>query len=756
MTSMDARETVAKMTLQEKASLLSGSDFWHTHAVERLGLREFMMCDGPNGLRKQGNPDQMGRGQSLSTVCYPTANAVSASFDVEMVEKMGKTLGAECKREGVSMLLGPGLNMKRSPVCGRNFEYYSEDPYLAGKIAAAFIKGVQSQGVSACPKHFAANNQEFRRMSGNSIVDERTLFEIYLTAFEIMVKDAKPGSIMCSYNQLNGTYLSENKYMLTDVLRDKFGFEGFVVTDWGAGKGPAKGVEAGVDLVMPGGTDEHEKAIIEAVEKGELDEALVDRAAERILKTFLWTDSVEPDGPSESSDATRKADYEVARELAENSAVLLKNNRALPIKKDKKVLFVGEFAKNPRYQGSGSSHIRSAFVSNALDAAEGRGVSFARGYDTKDVKNSYVLREEAVEAAENAEIIVIFAGLPGAYESEGFDRADINLPAEQNKLIDELAHLGKKTVVVLHNGAPVSMPWIDSVDAVIDMFLAGDGAGEAAVRLLYGEVNPSGKLSETYPIKLSDNPSYLNFPGDHGDPIYAEGVYIGYRYYEKKRQQVLFPFGYGLSYTEFEYMDIKIDKDRITDKDTVNVSVDVWNVGRYKGKEVIQLYVSENNSRVTRPLKELKGFKKIELEPSEKKTVTFTLDKRSFAYYETSIHDYYVKSGDFTIMIGAASTDIRQTVQVNVEGTTELPTCFDRFTAIQDIIDSRKGKEILGPVLDEIFKNSESDADNDASLGEGTAEMMEKMILEMPIINLSSFHMMTAEEIDGILAQING
>ncbi len=756
MTSMDARETVAKMTLQEKASLLSGSDFWHTHAVERLGLREFMMCDGPNGLRKQGNPDQMGRGGSISTVCYPTANAVSACFDVEMVEKMGEVLGAECKRENVSMLLGPGLNMKRSPVCGRNFEYYSEDPFLAGKIAAAFIKGVQSQGVSACPKHFAANNQEFRRMSGNSIVDERTLFEIYLTAFEIMVKDAKPGSIMCSYNQLNGTYLSENKYMLTDVLRNKFGFEGFVVTDWGAGKGPAKGVEAGVDLVMPGGTDEHEKAIIEAVEKGELDEKLVDRAAERILKTFLWTDSVESKGPAESSGATVKADYEFARELAENCAVLLKNNKVLPIKKDKKVLFVGEFAKTPRYQGSGSSHINSAFVSNAVDAAEGRGVSFARGYDTKNVKNSYVLREEAVEAAEDADIIVIFAGLPGSYESEGFDRADINLPAEQNKLIDDLAHLGKKTVVVLHNGAPVSMPWIDSVDAVIDMFLAGDGVGEAAVRLLYGDVNPSGKLSETYPLKLSDNPSYLNFPGDHGNPVYAEGIYIGYRYYEKKRQQVLFPFGYGLSYTEFEYSDIKIDRDKITDKDTVNVSVDVWNVGRYKGKEVVQLYVSENSSRVTRPLKELKGFKKIELEPGEKKTVTFTLDKRSFAYYETSIHDYYVESGDFTVMIGAASNDIRQTVQVNVEGTTELPVCFDRFTAIQDIIDSRKGKEILGPVLEEIFRNSEADADTDASLGEGTAEMMEKMILEMPIINLSSFHMMTAEEIDGILAQING
>ncbi|MBP3278621.1 MAG: glycosyl hydrolase, partial [Butyrivibrio sp.] len=399
---MEVKDVISKMTLQEKASLLSGKDFWHTEGVERLGVPEFMMCDGPNGLRKQeGVTDHLGLNSSIKTVCYPTASTVASSFDVDMAKKLGQTLGKECQRENVSMLLGPGLNMKRSPVCGRNFEYYSEDPYLAGKMAAAYVQGIQSEGVAACPKHFAANNQEYRRMSGNSIVDERTLHEIYLTAFEIMVKDSHPKSIMCAYNQLNGTYLSENKYMLTDVLRDKWGFDGFVVTDWGAGKDPKKGVEAGLDLVMPGPRKDHEEAIIAAVESGELKESKVDEAVAHILNALNWTlENKKNVGPS--TETTRCQDYAFAKELAENGAILLKNdNKALPLKDDKKILFIGEFAKNPRYQGSGSSHINSAFVSNAYDSAiaSGKDISFAMGYDTKckDIKDSYILREEALE-----------------------------------------------------------------------------------------------------------------------------------------------------------------------------------------------------------------------------------------------------------------------------------------------------------------------------------------------------------------------
>lgn len=740
---MNVKELVSKMTLEEKASLLSGADFWHTKGIERLGIPQFMMCDGPNGLRKQeGESDHLGIHGSISTVCYPTASAVAASFDEDMARQLGERLGDECQREDVSMLLGPGLNMKRSPICGRNFEYYSEDPYLAGKIATAYVKGLQSKGISACPKHFAANNQEYRRMSGSSQVDERTLHEIYLPAFEMVVKEARPKSIMCSYNKINGTPLSENKYMLTDVLRDKWGFDGFVVTDWGAARGAEKGVKAGLDLAMPGGSDDYEKAVIKAVKAGTLDEKLVDNAVTNILKNLDWTLENKKKDAKASDDATRKADYEFARDLAENSAVLLKNERrTLPLKEDSKVLFVGEFAKKPRYQGSGSSHINSAHVSNAYDEAQKRGISFAQGYDLKDKSRNLALREEALEAAKKADVVVIFAGLPDSYESEGFDRKDINIPPEQDKLIMELAENCRKTVVVMHNGAPVAMPWIDKVSAVLDMQLAGDAVGEATVRLLWGEANPSGKLPETYPVKLSDNPSFLNFPGEGGNPVYAEGIFMGYRYYEKKRIQPLFAFGHGLSYTEFDYCNFHIDKTQATDKDEITVSVDVWNVGRYPGKEIVQLYVSRPESRYARPLKELKGFKKVELKPEEKKTVTFTLDGRSFACYNTQIHDFYVESGVYTVMIGASSVDIRMAEDVTIKGTTALPTDFDLLTPIADILDDDKGKEVFGPIIE---KAQPEDGSEDA-LGEGTVEMMKNMLLEMPVKALSSFGMVNEE-----------
>ena len=752
---MNVQELVSKMTLQEKASLLSGADFWHTKAVDRLGLRAFMMCDGPNGLRKQeGETDHLGVHSSISTVCYPTASSVASGFDTDMAKELGERLGDECVREDVAMLLGPGINMKRSPVCGRNFEYYSEDPYLAGSIAAAYVKGVQSKGVCACPKHFAANNQEYRRMSGSSQVDERTLHEIYLPAFEKVVKEARPKSIMCSYNQLNGTYLSENKYMLTDVLRDRWGFDGFVVTDWGAVKGPEAGVEAGLDLAMPGGSDDHEKTIIAAVEEGRLEESKVDKAVTHILNSLLWSDEAREKDAAPSTDATRKADYEFARKLSEESAVLLKNERrTLPIRPDTKVLFVGEFARKPRYQGSGSSHINSAFVSNALDAAAGKDISFAQGYDIKDAGRNLALREEAVEAAAKADVIVIFAGLPDSYESEGFDRKDINLPPEQDKLIVELAMLGKKTVVVMHNGAPVAMPWIEKVDAVLDMQLGGDGVGEAAVRLLWGEVNPSGKLAETYPLRLSDNPSYLNFPGEKGCPVYAEGIYIGYRYYEKKRMQVLFPFGHGLSYTEYEYSNMKVSADKVTDKDEVQVSVDVWNVGRYPGKEVVQLYVGSTGSKASRPLKELKGFAKVELNPGETKTVTFTLDGRSFAYYNTDIHDFYVESGEYSIMIGASSQDIRHTRTIEVEGTVELPLNITPYITFGELLDHPKGREIFGPYFDAMGGNDTGAGD---VMGEGADEMMKAMALEMPITAMVGFGIMDAETLKGLLDKLKG
>ena len=756
---MDVNKLVSKMTLEEKAAFLSGSDFWHTKAVERLNIPGYMMCDGPNGVRKQEEkPDMLGINESISTVCYPTGSALASSFDVDLAHEMGEALGDECNRENVSMLLGPGLNMKRSPVCGRNFEYYSEDPYLAGKMGAAFVKGVQSKGVLACPKHFAANNQEHRRMSGNSTVDERTLFETYLAAFEMVVKEAKPLSIMCSYNRLNGTYMSENKYLLTDILRDKWGFDGFVVTDWGAAKNPASGVKAGLDLIMPGGNDLYEKYIVAAVNNNELDEALLDKAVINILSAFERAKKIKKSSNKKSVDTAKKKDYELSKKIAVNSAVLLKNNKILPLKDDKKILFVGEFAKKPRYQGAGSSHINSAFVSNAYDEAirKGKNITYVPGYDTHDEEKGYILREEALKAAQDADIIVIFAGLPNAYESEGFDRTDINIPDDQIKLIDELSRTDKKTVVVMHNGSPVSMPWIDNVDAVLEMFLAGDAVGEATVELLWGEENPSGKLSETYPARISDNPSFLNFPGDYGNPIYAEGIYIGYRYYEKKRISPLFPFGYGLSYTDFEYSNPEISSASITDKDSVEVSVEVWNVGRYTGKEVVELYVSDNECKVTRPLKELKGFKKVELKPGEKKKVSFTLDKRSFAYYDTSIHDFYVESGDFTVMIGASSYDIKHSLTVHVESSQKLPFECHFYTPIEDILDNDKGKEVLGPIIDDIIKRQEEAAtDGSNPLGEGADKMFSRMLMEMPVIMLVNYGIMELEEMEELVNRIN-
>ena len=747
---MNVKELVSKMTLEEKASLLSGGDFWHTRAVKRLGIPAFMMCDGPNGLRKQeGTPDHLGMNEAVKTVCYPTAAALASGFDTELAERLGEALGDECKREDVSMLLGPGLNMKRSPVCGRNFEYFSEDPYLAGKMAAAFVRGLQSKNVAACPKHFAANNQEYRRMSGNSIVDERTLFEIYLRAFEIMIKESSPKSIMCSYNQLNGTFLSENKYMLTDVLRKKFGFKGFVVTDWNAGKGPAEGINAGLNLAMPGVSDEHKKTIVKAVKSGKLSEKKVDKAVTEILKVFDWTTKGEgKTGPSNKE--TIKKDYALSREIAENCAVLLKNEKkTLPIGKHKKVLFIGEFAQKPRYQGSGSSHINSAYVSNALDSAKamGKEVSFARGYNTSDPSKSAALAAKAVKAASGADIAVIFAGLPGSYESEGFDRQDINLPPEQDRLIFEVAKNAKKTVVVMHNGAPVAMPWIDSVDAVLDMQLSGDGVGEASARILYGEVNPSGKLSETYPLKLSDNPSFLNFPGEEGNPVYAEGIFIGYRYYEKKRMPVLFPFGHGLTYSEFVYSNMSVSADSFSDDEKIKVKVNVWNVGKYEGKEVVQLYISRDGGRIIHPTKELKSFAKVSLKPGEKKDVTFEIDREALSYYETRIHDFYAESGEYSVMIGASSTDIRCTKQITYKNSIRIKKEMNMLTPVEDVLETEAGQKVIGPILEGIRKRGITDP----SMGEGGAQMMEKMILEMPVISLEGFRILNRRQIEDLL-----
>lgn len=749
---VEVKKQLEKLAIEEKIKLCSGADFWHTEAVEKLGLPRIMMCDGPHGLRKQeGEGDHLGINESIKTVCYPTASALASSFDTEVLESLGEALGEECHAEQVRMLLGPGLNIKRSPLCGRNFEYFSEDPYLTGMLAAAYINALQKKGVAACVKHFAVNNQETLRMSGSSNLDERTLYEIYLPAFEMAVKDGKTRSVMCAYNAVNGDYCAENKMLLTDILRDKWGFEGFVVTDWGAAKDAAKGVKAGLDLVMPGGYGAHEAALGKALQDGELTEEELNQAAGNVL-TFIYDAA---DKISEDTEINRLQYSELSADISAQCAVLLKNEALLPLDKNAKAAFIGAFAEQPRYQGSGSSYVNAMRVTSAIEAAGVYDVTYAKGYEANEEKTDENLLREAVAVAAKAEIAVVFAGLPDSFESEGFDRETLAMPENQNELIREIAKVQKNIVVVLHGGSCMLLPWLDDVKAVLCMHLGGQEVGMAAVELLYGNVNPSGKLSETWPLKLSDNPSYLNFPGVDGIVDYHEGIYVGYRYYDKKEQDVLFPFGYGLSYTTYEYSDLKIDKSRITDQDQLEVSLRVKNTGTCTGKEVVQLYVRDEESSVGRPIRELKAFKKIELEPGAEKEVIFVLDKRSFAYYEPKISDWFVESGTFIIEAGSSSRDICLSIPVYVEGSTELPYQYTFLSPISALRKTARGRETYDQIMQASAKGQEGQKAQTDALGEGAQKMQEKMFEEMPLGALAGFGGMSMEQLETLIHSLN-
>lgn len=747
---MDIKKLIAEMTLEEKASLCSGRDFWHSQNVDRVGIPSAMMCDGPHGLRKQrGQGDHLGINESIETVCYPTASALAASFDRELLHELGETLGEECQAEDVAMLLGPGLNMKRSPLCGRNFEYFSEDPYLAGELGAAYIQGLQGKGISACVKHFATNNQETRRMSGSSNLDERTLHEVYLPAFEAAVKKGKTRSIMCAYNGINGTFCAENKMLLTDILREKWGYEGFVVTDWGAVKDRVKGIAAGLDLEMPGGLGTQDGAIVEAVQEGRLEESKLNETVERILR-FLqdYLDARKPDTVID-----RKEMSEKSGNFSAQCAVLLKNDGLLPIERSRKIAFIGEFAEKPRYQGAGSSHINVPHAISALETAKGLDIIYAQGYDVHKEELGDVLLQEALKTAKEADVAVIFAGLPDAYETEGADRDTMKIPEAQNRLIAEIAKVQKNVAVVLHGGAPMELPWKDQVGAILCMYLGGERVGEAAVRLLTGQENPSGKLAETWPLRLEDNPSYLNFPGVDGQVNYKEDIYIGYRYYDKKHMEVLFPFGHGLSYTKFEYSDLRLDKASMSDTDTLTVTCKVKNVGSVAGKEVIQLYVQEKNPHVSRPDRELKGFEKVSLAPGQEKEMRFVLDKRSFAYYEVRLHDWYVETGEYTVEIGASSRDIRLSGSVQIESSAEIPITFTYESTIGDLLKTATGRAFVEKMTGK--SNREAIDRESAALGEGSEKMAQNMMFEMPLRSLVSFGRMTMEQLDGLLAALN-
>ena len=750
---MNVEKILSQLTLEEKASLCSGRDFWHTKAINRLNVPGVMMCDGPHGLRKQvGEGDHLGIHVSIETNCYPTASALANSFDREVLKTLGTALGQECQAEDVAMLLGPGLNMKRSPLCGRNFEYFSEDPYLAGQLGAAYIQSLQQQGVAACVKHFAANNQETRRMSGSSQLDERTLHEIYLPAFEAAVKQGGTRGVMCAYNAINDVFCAENKLLLTDILREKWGFNGFVVTDWGAVKSRTRGIQAGLDLEMPGGGGTQDALIVEAVKNGMLEEAELDKAVRNMLQ--FVADYLENRKPDTKIDRT--ANTVLSGELAAQCAVLLKNeDQILPLP-DGKIAFIGEFAAKPRFQGAGSSHINVPHPISALEAAACKNVVYAQGYDIHREDNAAALLAEAIELAKKVQTAVIFTGLPDSYESEGGDRDTLAMPENQNTLIEAVAAVNPNTVVVLHGGSAMELPWLDKVKAVLYMALGGESVGAAAVKLLYGDANPSGKLSETWPKKLSDNPSYLNFPGENGKPIYAEGIFIGYRYYDKKEMDVLFPFGYGLSYTRFEYSDLKLDKLKMQDTDTLTVTCNVKNVGNVAGAEAVQLYVRDEESSVRRPVRELKGFEKVFLAPGEEREVTFVLDKRSFAYYETQIHDWFVESGRFFIEIGASSRDIRLSEAVTVQGTVDLPVHVTRLTTIGELFRFSRGRSFVEQMLAaRSARGQQAAEDSNKTMGEGSDKIVKSMMYEMPLGSLVTYGAMSFEQLDELIASLN-
>ena len=665
---MKHRELIEQLTLEEKAALCSGKDFWHLNGVERLGLGSIMVSDGPHGLRKHNDKksktDLM---DSVPAICFPTASATACSWDEDLLFEMGQALGDECRAEKISVLLGPGLNVKRSPLCGRNFEYFSEDPLLAGKMAAAMVKGIQSKGVGACVKHFAANNQETRRMTIDTAADERTLREIYLTGFETVVKEAKPWCVMNAYNKLNGKYCAENKWLLNDVLREEWGFDGVVMTDWGAENEIADGINAGQNLEMPGSNGLGAAKLVKAVKCGELDEKLLDERVDELIELIIK--SQETLGNYEYS---KEQHHSLVRKIAENSMVLLKNEDGiLPLSKSEKVAIIGEFAKAPRYQGAGSSQINASFIDNAFDVMLQQGLPFvyARGYDkTKDVTDLALL-DEAVKCAKACKKAVVFIGLTDEFESEGFDRIHMSIPKCHIDLVKAVSRANPNTVVVLAGGSPVEMPWACCAKAILNAYLGGQASGSAAIDLLYGDVNPSGKLAETFPVSLASNPSFNYFPGSLKSVEYREGLYVGYRYYDKTGKDVLFPFGHGLSYTEFEYSDLKLSKKAVKDTDTVKVSFKVKNTGKRDGAETAQLYVADIHSTAFRPVKELKGFKKVFLKAGEEKTVELELSKRAFAYYNVNIHDWHVESGDFNISVGASSRDIRLEARLRVTST---------------------------------------------------------------------------------------
>ncbi|WP_040949397.1 beta-glucosidase [Gorillibacterium massiliense] len=752
----DLKKLISEMTLEEKAAMCSGKDFWRMQGVERLGIPSLMVTDGPHGLRKQvAGTDHIGILNSVPATCFPSAAGLASSWDRELIEKVGQALGEECQAEDVAVLLGPGANIKRSPLCGRNFEYFSEDPYLSSEMAAHHILGVQSQGVGTSIKHFAANNQEHRRMTSDSVVDERTLREIYLASFEGAIKKAQPWTVMCSYNKLNGAFMSENPSMLTDILKDEWGHEGFVVSDWGAVNERAEGLAAGLELEMPSSGAIGEGKILEAVRSGKLSEEKLDQAIERLLHIIFKAVDSKKHGATYDPDVH----HDIARVVARESMVLLKNEDSiLPLKKEGKIAVIGELAQLPRYQGGGSSHVVPTKLDDiceemAKSAGDGVTLLYAQGYSLDDDMVNELFMKEALKHACEADVAVLFVGLPERYESEGYDRTHLHLPDNQLKLIDEVAKVQPNVVVILSNGSPVEMPWIGDVKAVLEAYLGGQAMGGAIADLLFGDANPCGKLAETFPKRLEDNPSYLYYFGEDDRVEYREGIFVGYRYYDTKKVEPLFPFGHGLSYTTFDYSDIVITQKDIRDDESVDVRLKVMNSGQRAGKEIVQLYVRDKESKVIRPEKELKGFMKVELQPGEEKTVTFTLNKRAFAYYNVELKDWHVESGVFDILIGSSSNCIVLSDSIQVQSTTNLKIKYNRNTTVGDLLSD----PVTNPIITGMLSRQNPLAKSETASAE-ESQMMAAIMKYLPLRALLAFSggTMTEKNIDDMLTVLNG
>jgi beta-glucosidase len=750
-------ELISSLTLQEKAALCTGAGPWTTTPIDRLGVPPLMVADGPHGIRRVADLGSMTQ-VSMPATCFPTASCSASTWNTDLIRAMGEAIAEEAIALGVDVVLGPGVNIKRSPLGGRNFEYFSEDPYLAGAMATNFIRGVQSKGVGTSLKHYAANNQEFQRFSISAEIDERTLREIYLAAFEMAVREARPWTVMCSYNKVNGVFAAEHHDLLTRILRGEWGFEGFVVSDWGAVRDRVASLRAGLDLEMPGPQPRHVQSVVDAVNDGRLPESLLVEAVRRILRIVNAAQQT-PKGGAFDADAH----HALARKIAAEGMVLLKNDGLLPLRNGQRIAVIGRSAQMAYYQGGGSSHINPPrvdvpFVELGLRAPQSK-LGYAEGYPGDDVFRQDMI-DEAVALAREADVAVLLLALPAYKESEGYDRQDLDLTAQQVALVRAVAVAQPRAVVVLNNGAPVSMSeWIAHVPAVLEGWMMGQAGGGAIADILFGLTNPSGKLTETFPLRLIDTPAHLNWPGGAGKVNYGEGLYLGYRYYDARDMPVQFPFGHGLSYTTFAYSNPQVSAVSFRDVDGVTVTVDVTNTGPVAGKEIVQFYVHDVASGLVRPEKELKGFAKVALAPGATETVGVELDFRSFAYFHPEYGQWIAEEGDFDILIGSSAARIHHTLRVTLQATRELPCVLDDESTIREWIADPRGQAVLGPMFARMEENSRRMFEGNEG-GPGLGMSFMEMLGDMPLVSVLMWQqdmlpLHPEEVVAGLLAQVH-